>query len=282
MRTQTLFVVLILAGNVFFGPSLQGAPVEPQYGTRDRRLEGQRYETLRALAHRLDETARGALEGAADDAQQPSSSDARFLSSVRGFAREAGDFQRMVESYETAPFEVPAKLASLTAGGQKAYERIRSAQALENTYDDWDAMLDVLQRMRLLLEGRDVDVPAAHVVAALSGSRLQEFRQLARDVDTSAMRAHQTARRDLREYPQRGEQFLGELNYFAARSRALDDRAKAARVDPQQIGPVVDLLLDEARQADRRMRDAGVFTSVWDDSGRTITLLQRMASLVRS
>jgi hypothetical protein len=283
MRTKTLFVVLILAGSVFFGPSLQGAPVEPQQGIRDRHLEGQRYETLRALAHRLDETARGALEGAADDAQrQPSSSDARFLSSVRGFAREAGDFQRMVESYEAAPFEVPATLANLTAGGQQAYDRIRSAGALENTYDDWDAMLEVLQRMRLLLAGRDVEVPAAHVVAALSGSRLQEFRQLARDVDTSAMRAHQTAKRDVREYPQRGAQFLGELNYFAARSRALDDRAKAARVDPQQIGPVVDLLLDEARQADRRMRDARVFTSVWDDSGRTITLLQRMASLVRS
>jgi hypothetical protein len=30
------------------------------------------------------------------------------------------------------------------------------------------------------------------------------------------------------------------------------------------------------------MRDARVFTSVWDDSGRTITLLHRMASLVRS
>ena len=136
MRTQTLFVVLTLGGSLFFGPSLHGAPVEAQYGTHDRPLEGWRYETLRALA--------------------------------------------------------------------------------------------------------------------------------------------------LREYPQRGEQFLGELNYFAAQSRALDDRANAARVDPQQIGPVVDLLLEEARQADRRMRDARVFLSVWDDSGRTITLLQRMASLVSS
>jgi len=283
MRTQTLFVVLILGGSVFFGPSLQGAPVEPQHGTRDRRLEGQRYETLRALAHRLDETARGALEGAADDAQRGSSTtDGRFLSSVRAVARDANDFQRMVDNYPTSPFEVPAHVDSLTALAHQASDRIRSARALESTYDDWDAMLDVLQRMRLLLAGRDVDVPAAHVVAALSGARLQEFRQLAQDVDGSATRAHDRAKRDLGDYPERGPQFLGELNYFAVQSRNLEIRAKAAQVNPQQIGPVVDRLLEEARQADRRMRDARVFTSVWDDSGRTITILHRMASLVRS
>ena len=257
--------------------------MESQYGTPDRPLEGQRYETLRALAHRLDETARGALEGAADDAQRRSSTtDGRFLSSVRAVARDANDFQRMVDNYPTSPFEVHAYLDNLTARAHNANDRIRSARALESTYDDWDAMLDVLQRMRLLLEGRDVDVPAAHVVAALSGARLQEFRQLAQDVDSSATRAHDRARRDLGDYPERGPQFLGELNYFAAQSRDLESRAKASQVNPQQIGPVVDRLLEEARQADRRMRDAQVFTSVWDDSGRTITILHRMASLVRS
>jgi hypothetical protein len=30
------------------------------------------------------------------------------------------------------------------------------------------------------------------------------------------------------------------------------------------------------------MRDANVFTEVWDDSGRSIIILQRMANLVRS
>ena len=283
MRTQTLFVAAILAACVFFGPSVHGAPAEVRYGTPEQPLEGPRYETLRGLAHHLEETAQGALEGAADDAQrEPSSSDARFLPSVRTFAREVADFQRMLENYATSPFEVPAQLANLTARGQHAYDRMRSAHALESTYDDWDAMLDVLQRMRLLLSGRDVDVPVAHVVTALSGPRLQEFRQLAQDVDSSATRAHDRAKRDLRDYPQRGEQFLGELSYFAAQSRDLGSRAKAAQVSPQQIGPIVNRLLEEARQADRRMRDARVFTSVWDDSGRTITILYRMASLVRS
>jgi hypothetical protein len=282
MRSTSL-VIGIVATGVFIGPSVLAAPVETQQGTSQMPLEGQRLQTLRALAQHLEATARGALEGAADDAQrEPSSSDARFLPSVRTFAREVAEFQRMLENYATSPFEVPAQLANLTARGQHAYDRIRSAHALESTYDDWDAMLDVLQRMRLLLGGRAVDVPVAHVVTALSGPRLHEFRQLAQDVDSSATRAHDRAKRDLRDYPQRGEQFLGELNYFAAQSRDLESRAKAAQVNPQQIGPIVNRLLEEARQADRRMRDARVFTSVWDDSGRTITILYRMASLVRS
>jgi hypothetical protein len=53
-------------------------------------------------------------------------------------------------------------------------------------------------------------------------------------------------------------------------------------VEPQEIGPIVDHLLEEARQADRRMRDAQTFPQVWDDSGRTITILERMTTLVRS
>ena len=284
MRIKTLFLVAPGAAGVLLGLSWQASSAETQYGTRDRPLEGQRYETLRALASRLGETARGALEGAADDARrgESSSEEDRFLSSIRSFARGADDFHRMVDGYRTAPFDVPAGLHDLTTQARQVNDRIRAARALENTYDDWDAILDVLERTRLLLAGRDVEVPAAHAVAALSGSRLQEFRQLAHDLDVSATQAHVQAKRDVGEYRARGQQFLGELYYFQVQSRDLHTRADATQVNPQQIGPLVDRLLEEARQADRRMRDARVFTSVWDDSGRTIVILRRMASLVRS
>ena len=83
-------------------------------------------------------------------------------------------------------------------------------------------------------------------------------------------------------YRARGEQFLGELRHFVGQSRDLHIEANTGKPDPQRVGPIVDHLLAEAHQVDRRMRDAQVFTEVWDDSGRTITILQRMASLVRS
>jgi hypothetical protein len=282
MRTKTLLLVATVAGGIVLGPSVQTASAESQYGTGDRPLEGQRYETLRALARHLDETARGALEGAFEDVQHGASSEARFLASIRSFARGADDFHRLMDKYPTLPSEVPAQVEDLTTRAHEVSDRIRSARALERTYENWDAILDVLERMRLLLAGRDVEVPAPHVVAALSGSRLQEFRQLAHDVDSNATRAHVTAQREVGDYPHRGQQFLGELHYFAAQSRGLHSRADAGQVNPQQIGPAVNLLLEDARQADRSMRDARVFASVWDDSGRTITMLRRMASLVRS
>jgi len=284
MQKKTLFLVATGAAGVLLGLSWQAASAETQYGTRDRPLEGQRYETLRALANRLGETARGALEGAADEARRGASSseEDRLLPSIRSVARGAAEFQRMVDGYQTAPFDVAAGLRDLTTRARQVNDRIRAAGALENTYGDWDAILDVLERTRLLLGGGDVEVPAAHVVAALSGVRLQEFRQLAHDLDVSATQAHVQAKRDVGEYRARGPQFLGELYYFQVQSRDLLTRADATQVNPQQIGPLVDRLLEEARQADRRMRDARVFTSVWDDSGRTIAILRRMANLVRS
>jgi hypothetical protein len=281
MRTRTPYLVAGVAV-VLLCPSLQ-ASAESPYGTRHRPLEGKSYETLRALAQHLDETARGALEGATDDVQQAeSSAEARFLSSIRSFARRADDFQRMVGSYPTSPFEVPAHVEDLATRAHQVNDSIHSAHALKNTYDDWEAVLDVLERIRLLLVGGDVEVPAAHVVAALSGSRLHEFRQLALEVANGATQAHEKAKQDVGDYPARGQQFVGELHYFAVQSRELHDQADAGPVDPQQIGPIVDHLLAQAREADRRMRDARVFASVWDDSGRTITILLQMTRLVRS
>src|SRR2546428_1089793 len=282
--TKTLGLIGTVAAGVLLGASLPASSAEGPYGTRDRPLEGQRYETLRALASRLDQTTRGALEGAADEARRGASSseEDRFLSSIRAFARGAESFHQMVDAYRTSAFEVPAQVDALTTQARQVNDRIRAARALENSYADWDAILDVLERMRLLLAGRDVGVPAAHVVAALSGPRLQEFRQLARELDVSATQAHERAKRDVGKDRSRSQQFLGELDYVKVQSRELRSHADAAQVNPQQIGPIVDRLLEEARRADRTMRDARVFTSVWDDSGRTITLLRRMAGLVRS
>jgi hypothetical protein len=270
---------MVTAG-ILLGLSLEVASAETQYGTRDRPLEGQRRETLRALARYLDATARSAVEGATYEALHGTSSEARFLSSIHSFARHAADFHTMMDNYQTLPFEVPAQVDDLTILAQQVNDHIRSDRGLGED-DDCEVILDVLERMRLLLTGRDVEVPAAHVMLALSGSRLREFRQLAQDVDSSATRAHDRAKRDVGDYPQRGQQFLGELQYFAVQSRGLHSRADAGQVNPQQIGPTVSHLLEDARQADRSMRAARVFTSVWDDSGWTITMLQRMASLVQ-
>jgi hypothetical protein len=270
--------VILLAGP----PPASGA--EPSYGTRQRPLAGARYQTLRGLAQYLDQTAQGALEGATDDVRHGTagaSEEGRFVFSIRSFAREATAFRRRVEGYPQRPFEVPPQVATLTDSSRDVSDRIRAAHALESTYDDWDGVNDALHRMSELLAGRDVEVPSAYVSPALSGDRLEQFRRLAHDLEVSTTRAHRMAQRGAGRYD-RGEQFLGELRYFAVQSRDLHLKADGGPIGPQSIGPIVDHLLEEARLADRRMRDAQTFPEVWDDSGRTIVILQRMAMLVRS
>jgi len=275
----TSVALVSMAGMVV--PPLQAAPPEAQDGARAQILEGSRYETLRALADHLDQTAQGALEGARNETRRGSSSSARFLWSIRSFAERAAAFNKLIGEYRGAPFAVAPRVDDLSILAHQVNDRIRCAGVLENTDSDWQAVLDDLERMSSLLDGHEVEVPAPHVVAALSGSRLREFRQLASDVDRNASRAHESAKRDVGDYP-RGRQFLEELHYFATQSRGLHSQAEAVPVNPQQIGPSVHGLLEDARQADRRMRDALVFKSVWEDSSRTIILLQRMAGLVRS
>lgn len=251
-------------------------------GVGESPLAGPRFATMRLLARYLDETAQGLLEGASDATLHGTSEEARFLSSIRTFARSTRDFRSAVDAYKEEPFDVTARLAALTEVARALEERLRSARVLERTFPEWGAVTEVLDRMRQLLSGVDVEVPPAYVVPVLSGVRLEEFRQLAGALEVSASRAHERARRDVGSYQDRGTQFLGELHYFAAVSRDLHTRADAGDVSPKGIGAIVDGILGEARDADRRMRDAKVFKEVWDDSSRTITILERMASLVRS
>jgi hypothetical protein len=253
-----------------------------RYGTEEQPLAGARYQTMLALAGHLDSTAQGALDGAVQEARRGSSSESRFLSQIRAFAGSAGDFRRSLEAYQAAPFEVPPRVSGLAESARSLNARLRAATAMKSTYDDWGAVIGVLGRMTLLLDGGDVEVPTAYVVPALSGATLRQFLGLARDLDQSAAGAHEQARQHLGDYRTRGAQFLGELGYFAARSKDLRAQAESGDVRPQQMGPAVETLLAEARQADRAMREADVFTGAWSDSGRTITILEHMASLVRS
>ena len=253
-----------------------------RHGTREQPLDGARYQAMLTLAGHLASTSQGALEGAVSEARRGSASEGRFLSSIRRFALGTADFRRMLEAYQAAPFEVPPHVSAMTESARNLNVRLRAAAALESTYDDWGAVIGVLGRMTVLLNGGDVEVPTAYVVPALSGATLQQFLGLARDLDLSAAGAHEQARQRVSEYSTRGAQFLGEIAYFAARTRELRAQAESGDVHPGQMGRAVVSLLAQAREADRAMREADVFTGVWNDSGRTITILERMASLVRS
>jgi hypothetical protein len=282
MKTPSRLLACMATGALLLAAPARWATSAEPVGSQDSPVAGSRYPTLRLLAHYLDETAQGLLEGASDATLHGTPEEGRFLSSIRTFARSTRDFRSAVDVYQEAPFDVSARLAALTEVARALEERLRAAGVLERTLPEWSAVTEVLERMRQLLAGAEVVVPPAYVVPTLSGARLEQFRRLAGALEESASRAHDRARRDVGSYRERGTQFLGELHYFAAVSRDLHTRADTGDVSPKGIGPIVNGLLSEARDADRRMRDANVFKEVWDDSSRTITILQEMASLIRS
>jgi hypothetical protein len=291
---------LILLGSAVHDVSAQS----DVYGTRNRPFEGRRYETMRALAHYLDETAQSALQTAVRDARR-GASERRLLPQFRDFARRADQFHTLMDNYEARRQDVPPRVTDLIMRARRVNGQLGTTYLAESTREDWTNVIQVLDDMKRLMAGEDVQVPPAHAdfedydrdygmfggvrrtgdagasVLGLSGSRLEDFRRLAHDLDESALRSHQIAETNRANYTMRQQEFLSDLRRFAERAHDVHVRADEGNVVPREMGPIVNQLLQDARATDRSLRDTRVFPQVWDQWARTIDVLNRMADLVR-
>ena len=292
------------------------ASAQTVWGTYDQPLEGRRFETMRALAHYLDEAAQDALAGTVQARRRGTPADRRYITAVRDFARQAESFHTRMDDYDVSPFEVPDEVDYLAARARRVSQLVRGVGAYQGTYDDWNSVTDTLGRMRRVLNGEDVEVPPAHdeygdynrdygylgrggtadrgIVttgrtdtyggtysgAALTGARLQQFRDLAHQLDTSASRTLVAAERGAPS-DDRARGILADLRHFAEQARNLHDRSDANELAPREIGGIIDHLREDARLADRNMRNARAFSDAWDEWSRTIDVLNRMADLMR-
>jgi hypothetical protein len=297
-----------------------GAGAQTVWGTYEQPLEGRRFETMRALAHYLDEAAQDALAAVVQARRRGTPADRRYITSVRDFARRAENLHTRMDEYDVSPFDVPDEVDYLAARARRVSQQIRQVSAYQPAYDDWNNVIEVLSRMRRLLNGEDVEVPPAHdeygdynrdygylgrggaghsdtghydtpadhrisggigtFGGSLNGSRLQQFRELAHQLDTSASRALQAAERSMPNND-RARGILSDLQHFAAQTRALHDRSDANAVDPREVGPIVNHLLEDAQLADRSMRAAGAFPDAWRDWEQAMDALNQMSSMVR-
>jgi hypothetical protein len=318
METASLkYTCLMAAGAsvLLVGLNVGNASGQTVWGTYDQPLEGRRFETMRALAHYLDEAAQDALAGTVQARRRGIPADRRYITAVRDFARQAESFHTRMDDYSVTPFEVPDDVDYLSARARRVNQLVRQVGAYQGTYDDWRRVIDTLGLMRRALNGEDVEVPAAHDEygdydrdygylgrgggvdrgtvttgrpdtyrmypgAALAGSRLQQFRELARQLDTSARQTLAAAERSAPNND-RARSILADLRHFAEQARNVHDRSDANEVSPREIGGIIDHLLEDARLADRNMRDARAFSDAWDEWSRTIDTLNRMADLLR-
>ena len=321
MQTYIKRMALAAAVVAALAPGAGRASAQTVWGTYEQPLEGRRFETMRALAHYLDEAAQDALAGTVQARRRGTPADRRYITAVRDFARQAESFHTRMDDYSASQFDVTDEVDYLAARARRVNQLVRRVGAFQGTYDDWKSVIDTLGLMRRALNGEDVEVPAAHDEygdydrdygslgrggnvdrgtvdrgtvttgrtdtyggtysgAALTGARLQQFRELAHQLDTSASRTLAAAERNAPNND-RARSILADLRHFAEQARSLHDRSDANEVAPREIGGVIDHLLEDARLADRNMRDARAFSDAWDEWSRTIDVLNRMSSLVR-
>jgi hypothetical protein len=307
---------LIGAGGIsallFAGPGLSTAGA--QIYAREDVLGGQRYETMRSLAHYLDEGTQFTLDEATDIlGERPRSQDRAFLNQLRNFAKRTDAFHEGMDENRNQPDQLDREVRNLSYEARRVDMRLRRVSALRELRDDWAAVVDDLNRMQRLMAGYDVQVPPAHAEWAdrsgrdengygypgdrygyprtsdlggyrtdpLSGQPLTDFRRLAHDLDTHATRAYDMAVRNGASYAGNRQQYLDELEHFADATRALHDRSDADRLDPREVGPTVTHLLADARRVDRGMRNARVLANTWEEWQQTIAILEQMDTLVR-
>jgi hypothetical protein len=303
-------VLLLVGGATFAGAN--DVAIQVRLGTREQPLTGRRYQTMRALAHYLDERA----QNAADQARSTGSyanwrywNERRFLVSIRRFAGKAHDFHQRMDGYETRPWDLPGEVQQLQSDAQTVNNRIRHARAFQDTWQSWDAVLDVIGRMDRVLAGYEVSVPPAHrpdwgdsrrdygpwAQGGRGGSggydrsnddlldvgELREFRRLADRLEQQAIRAREDADR-VRDTSARNAVVSRDVSQFTEQARALQDKSQSTSLETRDVGAAVSQLLDDARRTDRSLRSTGDFAAVWPTWSQVIRTLEQMDTLVRS
>jgi hypothetical protein len=288
---------LLLAGPAV-APARAGITI--RFGRGEHRLEGQRFTTMRALAHRLDEAAQKAARVAGDTEEERNGRmRQRFLWAINDFARQARSFHERMDQYGTSPWDVADEVEALGQRARQVSSQLRGANAFRETYEDWAEAVNALNLMNQSLGGQDVAITPAerqayqpfdehsryndgrHVQGFagpgdryVTGPPLREFRRLANRLSVESDRVVSVAEQG----NDRGRS-LGELRRFARRTSDLSRSTGADALDPREIGPVVDGLIDDARQNDRGPREGGDSPRV--EWAASIRLLEQMASIVQ-
>ena len=290
--------------------------VQFRYGNRERPLEGRRFETMRALAHYLDERAQQVLSEASATGAR-GSRQRRFLHDISEFARRASHFHERMDNYLDSPYDLPGEVLALERRAQAVSIRIRDARVFPGTYRDWDAVLDVFNRMKSVLAGEEVQVPPAHRrdfgdherdyapfqepgspndplarpyaherygepgPDVLSESGMGDLRRLAARLDELTTEAHSMAEQGMVESSRPGADFTEVLHHFNEDTRALRQRADAGQIGRREMAGSVDHLLSDAQGVSGRLGGVNADPRLRDQWGRVIDTLNRMAQILR-
>lgn len=303
LRTLTLTFLLVGAAvSVASGAEAQ-VSLEFQFGTRDRPLRGRQFETMRALAHYLDETAQDTSRSAAESLPRRSRATQRVLESLNSFARRAAAFHERMDTYESNPWDVPREVVALDRSARRVNDTLQRTPLYADVADGWNGVVDVLDRMRQLLAGQDVQVPPAHGqgrdydrdyapfnpgnsrslggdASYLGATELGQFRRLMHELDVHVSNAHELAEQSGREDQLAQELFL-EIHHLNDVVSALHQRTDSGQLDRRELAPAIHHILEDSQSVNRKMRQSGVLRSVWGEWQQSLDILGQLAEAVR-
>jgi hypothetical protein len=273
------------------------SPTPGEYPTGD--LEGSRYETMRVLSERLVER----LEGLRDELRTTRNTQAETRE-FTDLVERARRFRDRMQDYSNPHRYVRADVEELDRLARDYDDRTRNVSASTRAVQYWDGVQDVIDRMRRLLAGENVDVPprdtgsyptyptsptyptyptspSGSYGSVLSGSALDDFRRTAHEIVVRATLARDSAERSGSAYSESARRALADMSYVVSGARDRETRASASSVDRRDMRTNVDRLLEDARRIDRSMRDTNVYSGAWTDWAEVIRMLQRLSDIVR-
>jgi hypothetical protein len=290
-------IVLVPLLAVACGTTYSSPP--PEYPTGD--LEGSRYETMRVLSERLSER----LDLLRDELRATRNTQAE-TSELATLVERARRLRDRMQDYSNPYRSVRTDVDELDRLARDYDDRTRNVSASSRAVQLWDGVRDVIDRMRRVLAGENVDVPPRDTGSSyptyptsptsptyptyptgpsygtvLSGSALEDFRRSAHEIVVRATLARDTAERAGGASSDSARRVLADMSYFASGARDLESRATASSVDRRDVRTYVDRLLEDARRIDRDMRASSLYSGAWTDWGEVIRMLQRMSDIVR-
>lgn len=264
----------------------------PDYPSGD--LEGSRYETMRVLSERLVER----LEGLRDELRATRNTPAE-TPELSDLIERARRFRDRMQNYSNPPRYVESDVNELDRLARDYDARTRNVSASTRAVDYWRDVQDLIDRMRRVLAGENVDIPPRGTGSSpypyptpgyptypsggsvLSGSALEEFRRSAHEVVVRASLARDSAERAGGAYTDSARRVLADMSYVVSGARDLESRVSSATVYRSDLRTSVDRLLEDARRIDRSMRDANLYSGAWTDWVEVVRLLQRLSDMVR-
>jgi hypothetical protein len=264
------------------------------------RLDSQRYATLRALAEYVDDGAEFTLEEAREAVGNSRNARERnLMTSLRNFQRQARRFRTRIDDYEARPWRIDTELTRLRNAARNVNNQLRRVPAMRAVTEDWNQVVQDINDMTRIAGGSDVTLRRASDRwerrdrrndrrddgrfgdDTLRGQRLDDFRRLSRELDVAAREAYNRARNQRADYTGAGVQLLRDLENFAQEASRVRAQVDAREVRPRDVDPLIARLLEDARRADTSMRNARVYSTVWNEWADVIRKLEQMTPLVR-